>query len=494
MRKRHVTFDVSELGRIAAEAVGAERCVSVEKCSDGLYNKAMILSMEDGRQVIGKVPNPNAGLAHFTTASEVATMDFVHNILGTPVPKVYAWNSKAESNPVGVEYIIMEKIPGVQLERVWNRPEAGQTLKVIAAIAEYQKAWMSASFTRIGCLYYAEDLDPSTSEPWPAIGREWVDDGRAATNFNRGPWTSALDYREAVGHREVASVHASSQFPKQLAMLCGPGSYVPTAERKLSALEAYFKLLRYVLPTDESLATSHIWHNDLHGENIFVDAEDPTKITGIIDWQAVQAIPLFDNSLLPSFLNYEGPPVEGLERPKMPPDIREMSKEDQTAALKLYEEMSLVVVWRRLIEHMNKRLWRTKQYQFSLAWNLLFVSRRIFTLGEATLLEIAVDLKDVWLDLPGVQANGAPDFPLHFTQEQLDEIKRNSARALNAMENMDIIRNILGDMWSEHFCVRHDRYEEAKRKLRETKRKIFEENELDEATRAEWEKFWPFDD
>ncbi|KAK4991119.1 hypothetical protein LTR50_002049 [Elasticomyces elasticus] len=77
MRKRHVTFDVTELGRIAAEAVGAERCVNVEKCSDGLYNKAMILSMEDGRQVIGKVPNPNAGLAHFTTASEVATMDFV---------------------------------------------------------------------------------------------------------------------------------------------------------------------------------------------------------------------------------------------------------------------------------------------------------------------------------------------------------------------------------------------------------------------------------
>ncbi|KAK4952835.1 hypothetical protein LTR28_006597 [Elasticomyces elasticus] len=487
MRKRYVTFDVNELGRIAAEAVGAERCVNVKKCSDGLYNKAMILSMEDGGQVIGKVPNPNAGLAHFTTASEVATMDFV-------------------------EYIIMEKIPGVQLERVWNTLEAGQILKVIAAVAQYQKAWMAASFTGIGCLYYAEDLDPSTSEPCvynaadgrliadkrfalgPAIGREWVNDMRAALNCNRGPWTSVLDYRKAVGHREVASVHASSQFPKQLAMLCGPGSYVPTAERKLSALEAYFKLLRYVLPTDTSLATSHIWHNDLHGENIFVDEEDPTKITGIIDWQAVQAIPLFDNSLLPSFLHYEGPPVEGLERPKMPPDIREMSKEDQAAALKLYEEMSLVVVWRRLIEHMNERLWRTKQYQFSLAWKLLFVSRRIFTLGEATLLEIAVDLKDVWADLPGVQANGTPDFPLHFAQEQLDEIKRNSARALNAMENMDIIRNRLGDMWPEHFCVRHDQYDEAKRKLRETKRKIFEENELGEASRAEWEKFWPFDD
>jgi hypothetical protein len=33
--------------------------------------------MDDGRQVVAKIPNPNAGRPHFTTASEVATMDFV---------------------------------------------------------------------------------------------------------------------------------------------------------------------------------------------------------------------------------------------------------------------------------------------------------------------------------------------------------------------------------------------------------------------------------
>jgi hypothetical protein len=36
--------------------------------------------MQDGAQVVGKVPNPNAGRAHYTTASEVATMDFVSRI------------------------------------------------------------------------------------------------------------------------------------------------------------------------------------------------------------------------------------------------------------------------------------------------------------------------------------------------------------------------------------------------------------------------------
>src|SRR4051812_1698284 len=41
------------------------------------------------------------------------------NVLGTPVPKVLAWSSKAEENPVGAEYIIMEKVLGIELERVW---------------------------------------------------------------------------------------------------------------------------------------------------------------------------------------------------------------------------------------------------------------------------------------------------------------------------------------------------------------------------------------
>lgn len=37
--------------------------------------------MEDGNEVIAKLPNPNAGKPHFTTASEVATMHFVFSPL-----------------------------------------------------------------------------------------------------------------------------------------------------------------------------------------------------------------------------------------------------------------------------------------------------------------------------------------------------------------------------------------------------------------------------
>ena len=77
MSQRRIRFDVNELARRAAEAVGARLCVRVEKYPDGMYNKSMLFTMDDDSQVVAKVPNPNAGMPHLTTASEVATMDFV---------------------------------------------------------------------------------------------------------------------------------------------------------------------------------------------------------------------------------------------------------------------------------------------------------------------------------------------------------------------------------------------------------------------------------
>jgi hypothetical protein len=81
MLQRHVRFNVNELARCAAEAVCAKACVDIAKYPDGMYNKSMLLTMDDGSRVVAKVPNPNAGLPHWTTASEVATMDFVSYII-----------------------------------------------------------------------------------------------------------------------------------------------------------------------------------------------------------------------------------------------------------------------------------------------------------------------------------------------------------------------------------------------------------------------------
>lgn len=71
---------MKELAKIAATSLGLEpcSCTGVQKLQEGNYNKAFLLTMNNGDEVVAKVRNPNAGFALYTTASEVATMDFVN--------------------------------------------------------------------------------------------------------------------------------------------------------------------------------------------------------------------------------------------------------------------------------------------------------------------------------------------------------------------------------------------------------------------------------
>jgi hypothetical protein len=80
LESRRLNFDPTELARAAATAVGSRTCRKLEKLSEGDFNKVFLLTMDDNRELIAKLPNPNAGYKHFTTASEVATMDYVSAI------------------------------------------------------------------------------------------------------------------------------------------------------------------------------------------------------------------------------------------------------------------------------------------------------------------------------------------------------------------------------------------------------------------------------
>lgn len=73
-------------------------------------------------------------------------VDQVRTELGTPLPKVYAWDSRLENNQVGAEYIIMEKVRGIELEQVWHNLLLRERFKIVKTIASCQKAWCSTSF------------------------------------------------------------------------------------------------------------------------------------------------------------------------------------------------------------------------------------------------------------------------------------------------------------------------------------------------------------
>ena len=160
MAERYVRFNVPELMRIAAIAVGRDKCVDMVKVAEGDFNKIFLLTMDDGYEVIARIPTPIAGPPHYMTASEVATMDFLRTQLDIPTPKVFGWASRVDDeNPVGAEYIIMEKAQGESLGSCWSSLSTGELAAVIRQIVDIEARLFSARFPKHGSLYYKEDLE-----------------------------------------------------------------------------------------------------------------------------------------------------------------------------------------------------------------------------------------------------------------------------------------------------------------------------------------------
>jgi ABC-type antimicrobial peptide transport system permease subunit len=73
-------------------------------------------------------------------------MEFMRD-LGVPVPKVLAWSSNAE-NEVGAEYIIMEKVQGIQLKEVWDVMPSTQKCRFLADLVSIEAKMLSILMVR----------------------------------------------------------------------------------------------------------------------------------------------------------------------------------------------------------------------------------------------------------------------------------------------------------------------------------------------------------
>ncbi|KAJ6149594.1 Aminoglycoside phosphotransferase [Penicillium samsonianum] len=184
LSRRYVKFNLAELVRIATRATGSMSCVEVQMLPEGNFNKVFLLTMNNRKEVIAKLPNPNAGPQYFTTASEVGTMDYVRNILRIPAPIVYAWSPSTEE--IGAEYIIMEKSQGVELSKLWDGIPGPDKLQIVQQLVEFEKALVSTRFPMYGSLYYAKDLQKVQSNQMIDIG---IKKRNVGLDFAVGPTT-----------------------------------------------------------------------------------------------------------------------------------------------------------------------------------------------------------------------------------------------------------------------------------------------------------------
>ena len=298
------TIDIDlEMIKREVEESQLSKCHQITFLAEGAFNKIFIVRTDDD-DLIMRVSLPVD--PKWKTASEVATMEWVHYNTSIPVPRVLAYKNHRD-NPVGFEWILMSKIPGQTLFSAWTSIEPEAKQKVVHDLAVFTSNLFENQWRGIGNIYPKEgECLLSDKGQLSELGRMvsmeffWVD--RLQQNVPRGPFRSSRDWitaRLSLYEAESRSTLANSEDAADL----------EGAAKTLKIILKLQSLLINLFPqegAEPEVSTLH--HRDISKRNIMVDDKD--IVTGLLDWECVSAVPLWKACCYPSFLES---PVRELE-------------------------------------------------------------------------------------------------------------------------------------------------------------------------------------
>jgi hypothetical protein len=198
--ERRLPFDIRELKKAAAKSVdrSTSDIMRVHKLAEGGFNRILEVTFKDGFSIVARLPYPHTQPKRLAVASEVATLEYVRE-RGIPVPKVFGY--EINENPVGIEYMLMEKMLGKPLGAAWldcNVMSAEQRLRVLDDIIKIEAKLFEMFLPASGSIYYTRDLPADArvvkipeSEGRLCIGPyasyKWWQRGRSELDVDRGP-------------------------------------------------------------------------------------------------------------------------------------------------------------------------------------------------------------------------------------------------------------------------------------------------------------------
>lgn len=286
----------------------------------------------------------------YKTRGEVATLRWVHkNTTAIPVPEVFAFDD-SNDNEIGFEWILMERIEGVSAYTRWRTMSMEQKVGLTEKIATFQAELSVYIFSGIGTLQLQqEDLDQPKDIRQPKyihqpenlhqeedplenvtlgilVSHEIFRGDHLHYDIPRGPFPSTYEWQKTL--LDIIVLHQRAVLKKS-----DDEDDREDAEDILFVAQKLLPLVSKVFPPpldDEMPVPTALYHQDLHLDNILVNEEG--KITAIIDWECVSAMPLWMLApLVPKFLDEparEEEPIEAVYANK-PADERADSEDTE---------------------------------------------------------------------------------------------------------------------------------------------------------------------
>ncbi|KAI1334819.1 hypothetical protein F5Y15DRAFT_409415 [Xylariaceae sp. FL0016] len=229
---------------------------------------------DDGVKWIARIrrfnaTSPPAVLRDNIVRSEVATLKFLERT-NVPTPKVFDFALEDSNNPVGVDYILMEKLPGKSLR--WSLANQEQKNKVMTHLADTLIELRKYPFDFLG------SLDRPGESHVGAFAREILTDFTQSEMRTMGPFSSSEEYPK-------------TSLQLILNMIIREEMY---SQRPVDA----YLIHRFLLDLVPTVLSSSAEHNNHRyylkhavdtGYHVLVD--DDYNVTGIIDWEWAHTAP-----------------------------------------------------------------------------------------------------------------------------------------------------------------------------------------------------------
>jgi Ser/Thr protein kinase RdoA (MazF antagonist) len=283
--------DIEAMSRIARKHLGHHEDVPVDVTfyAQGAFNKLYKISTA-GSVCLMRVSLPV--YPRLKTQSEVATINFVRRETDMPVPRIIAFDSESQ-NELGFEWIMMEMMPGVPLRKRWRKMtwEAKET--IVRQLVHYQAQLFPKAFTNTGNLFPLPNgnVNPDLG-PIVSLVFFWGD--HLTHSVARGPFKNSHEWLQARLQFALAD-------QQRILSTSDDEDDIEDAEFAKDLAEEIEKELPNVFPPEADGDYCNIlFHDDLSMQNIMVDEEG--KLTAIVDWECVSAVPLWRACQIPQLL------------------------------------------------------------------------------------------------------------------------------------------------------------------------------------------------
>ncbi|KAK0640162.1 Altered inheritance of mitochondria protein 9 [Lasiodiplodia hormozganensis] len=303
--------------------------ISVEFLSQGAWNSVYVVSSADkSSQCVFRCALPSN--PWFRMQLEVSTMEYVRMHTTIPVPKVFAFNSSMQ-NPLGLEWMLMEKVNGITYaEAIQNNTITFDAeVALHRTVADWVHQLSQLTFSQMGCLYRRWDLpitDPDAFVLGPLNDWEYIVDIRPDLATHRGPFASKADFITSlialrIGEANHPRIKQRADYfaarRSAIPMPPPPPPPPPAVEEferggandmythaAIANVPTYALALQSLLPLcaaaterffdnggpDDRDRRTYLYHNDIHGNNIMVDAATG-KPVALLDWEGAYACP-----------------------------------------------------------------------------------------------------------------------------------------------------------------------------------------------------------